>query len=141
MSYKIAVATSDGINIDLTFGSAFEFTVYNIDGTDYHISEKRKFEDFEGNSDCNKSGCGNGGCGNGTGCSGGSDAKVRLISDCRCVVCKKIGFNIQKQLGKLAITAFDIDCGVDEALSKITAYLQKIDNHQSLRGIAKDNKI
>jgi hypothetical protein len=42
---------------------------------------------------------------------------------------------VQKQFEKLAITGFDVDCTVEEALQKITAYLDKIDKHQSLRGI------
>ena len=44
VSYKIAVASSDGANIDLTFGEAFEFTVYEAEGTDYKVLEKRKYE-------------------------------------------------------------------------------------------------
>lgn len=63
-------------------------------------------------------GCGEnsaaGGCGTGGGCgsAGGTFPKVQLLSDCRCIVCKKIGFNIQKQLEKLAlikITKLDIE--------------------------------
>lgn len=52
---------------------------------------------------CNTSGCRNEGCGgNGSGCNGSSDviSRVGLISDCRCVVCKKIGFQAQKQFEK-----------------------------------------
>ena len=30
MAYKIAVASSDGINIDLSFGVADEFLIYEI---------------------------------------------------------------------------------------------------------------
>ena len=76
-------------------------------------------------------------CGNGRGCSGAVFPKVEIISDCRCVVCKKIGYKVQKQLEKLAIISFDIDCTVEEALNKITVYIQKTDTHRSLRGIAK----
>ena len=46
-------------------------------------------------------------------------------------------FNITKQLEKLAITGFDVDCTIEEALKKITYYLEKVDGHQSLRGFAK----
>ena len=47
---------------------------------------------------CNTSGCRNEGCGG----NGSSDviSRVGLISDCRCVVCKKIGFQAQKQFEK-----------------------------------------
>jgi hypothetical protein len=158
MSYKIAVASGDGVNIDLSFGAACAFDIYEAEGTTYRLSETRQYvspgeneTDDTGRRDSaaqEKAGCApesgqcgscgsSSGCKPGGGCGGGGEAsaKVKLISDCRCVICKKIGFPIQKQLEKLAITGFDVDCPVEEALTKITAYLDKIDNHQSLRGI------
>ena len=59
--------------------------------------------------------------------------KVALIEDCRAVVCKKVGFQAQKQFEKKAISVFDVECSVEEALEKITSYYYKIDNRQSLR--------
>jgi hypothetical protein len=158
MSYKIAVASGDGINIDLSFGAASAFDIYEAEGTVYRLSETRQYvplreneADAPGRRDsasqengvCSPASgqcgsCGSqSGCNSSGGCGGGGEAssKVQLISDCRCIICKKIGFPIQKQLEKLAITGFDVDCTVEEALTKITAYLDKIDNHQSLRGI------
>lgn len=147
MAYKIAIASGDGVNIDLSFGSAYAFDIYEVEGKEYRLAEKREYVLPEGaapekpdnaESCGNDTGCGtSSGCGTGGGCgsTGGTFPKVQLISDCRCVICKKIGFNIQKQLEKLAITSFDVDCTVNEALTKITAYLEKIDKHQSLRGI------
>jgi hypothetical protein len=158
MAYKIAVASGDGVNIDLSFGAANAFDIYEAEGTAYHLVETRQYvlpEENEAdaadrrdstsqeNGACAPEsgqcgGCGSSsGCNSGGGCGGGGEAssKVQLISDCRCIICKKIGFPIQKQLEKLAITGFDVDCTVEEALTKITAYLDKIDNHQSLRGI------
>lgn len=142
MSYKIAVASSDGKQIDKTFGSAEAFIIYEVDGEEYIIAEQRIFhadENTDTSEDCNPSGgCGGGnGCGSGNGCSGGSlngSAKVELISDCRCIVCKKIGFHIQKQLERKAISAFDVSCSVEEALDKIIKYYIRIDRHESLRG-------
>lgn len=55
-----------------------------------------------------------------------------LLSDCRCVVCKKIGFQAQKQFEKKAISVFDVECEIKEALDKITFYYNKIDRHESL---------
>jgi hypothetical protein len=151
MAYKIAVASKDGTKVDLSFGEVFLFYIYEAEGTNYKLYEKRKYELPVGagpqtaNSP-EKRGCGSAGgcgaakesvCGNGGGCgsAGGTFPKVELIRDCRCVICKKIGFQVQKQFEKLAITGFDVDCTVEEALQKITAYLDKIDKHQSLRGI------
>ncbi|MCH5268982.1 MAG: hypothetical protein J1E62_11670 [Lachnospiraceae bacterium] len=172
MSYKIAIASSDGKVIDETFGSAQEFIIYEVgmgvdsDKGDFKgemesvkpdkriaVLEKRLFrqetEDVGETSSpkCNNSaencgdGCGGsedgGNCGSGGGCGGSQavSAKVELISDCRCVVCKKIGFPIQKQLERKAISFFDVDCTVEEALNKISQYFSRMDKHESLRGI------
>lgn len=185
MSYKIAIASSDEINIDETFGAAKRFLIYEIAEEGYHkIEERSAISDTTGKpsgesdrksdrkseageqgpvaltdhneavssgggvkaseggvkaSDCGQSsgGCASGGCGGGSGCGGGQavSEKVELISDCRCVVCKKIGFNIQKQLERKAISAFDVDCTIEEALKKISFYFGRMDRHQSLRGL------
>lgn len=44
MSYKIAVASSDGIHIDETFGSAKEFLIYEVTDEVYVKSEVRAAE-------------------------------------------------------------------------------------------------
>lgn len=163
MSYKIAVASSDGIQIDETFGSAEKFLIYEVEDGVYRRLETRASDEKrtdrsgapqapgcnpasgfqkkdgggEGNACHAENGCGAGsGCGNGAGGCGGAgeaSAKVELVSDCRCVVCKKIGFHIQKQLERKAISAFDVACPVEEALEKISYYFTRIDNHESLR--------
>lgn len=149
MSYKIAIASSDEINIDETFGAAGVFHIYEVTGGTYVKSEVRTVEKTEqpgkqsgSQESCGTSGgCGSGGCHNGPGggCAGSGEVseKVQLVSDCRCVVCKKIGFNVQKQLERRAITSFDVSCTVEEALTKISTYFDKVDSHQSLRGIYK----
>ena len=72
-------------------------------------------------------------CGSGGGCHGAPFAKVGLIDDCRAIVCSKIGFNVQKQLEKKAISYFDVSCPIEEALKKITYYYNRLDRHESLR--------
>jgi len=148
MSYLIAVATSDAKVVDLGFGAAKGFHIYEVDGTEYKEKEYREFAEedtaeqaAEGcGQDGQTAGCGGNsgsGCGgnSGGGCggAGGASKKVELIADCRSLVCQKIGFQAQKQLEKKAIAGFDVDCSVDEALAKIAAYFDKIDNHISLR--------
>ncbi|MBQ2609125.1 MAG: hypothetical protein II586_02095 [Butyrivibrio sp.] len=147
MSYLIAVATSDAKVVDLGFGAAKGFHIYEVEGTEYKEKEYREFTEEETaeqaaegcGQDGQGSGCGGqtAGCGgnSGGGCggAGGASKKVELIADCRSLVCQKIGFQAQKQLEKKAIAGFDVDCSVDEALAKIAAYFDKIDNHISLR--------
>lgn len=143
MSYKIAIGSSDGINTDLKFGEVEEFLVYEVEKDKFRLAEKRivpKKENQkkqEENEACKKSGCNSKGCGgNQTGCMGAADvsAKVELIADCRCVVCKKIGFQAQKQFERKAISVFDVECTIADAIAKISYYYDKIDNHQSLKG-------
>lgn len=146
MSYKIAVTSSDGLQIDETFGSAESFIIYEVADGIYRKLEERVFREggtghggVSATDRCNlPDSCKNGGgCGSSTGggCGGAGKAseKVELISDCRCVVCKKIGFHIQKQLERKAISAFDVSVSVEEALEKISHYFGRMDNHESLR--------
>lgn len=138
MSYKIAIGSSDGINVDLKFGEVSAFMIYEAEGTKYSLAEKREVNSgtLESQpSGCEKSSCAPGCSGNGGGCGGNgeADAKVSLIADCRCVVCKKIGFQAQKQFERKAISVFDVECSIEEALEKITGYYDKIDKRISLR--------
>ena len=138
MSYLIAIASSDEKNIDLSFGQANGFSIYEVEGLSFSKKEFRvATEEQSTKEECGtskKSSCGGGnGCGYGGGCGGGEALpKVALISDCRSLVARKIGFQAQKQLEKSGITSFDIECGVDEALTKISTYFDKVDNHVSL---------
>ena len=160
MSYKIAVGSSDEKNVDLKFGEVSEFLIYEVDGLSYNLTEKRtvtktglseageiKTEgtgseaittEVTNTNGCggNKEGCASGSCsGNGQGCSGPSEVtgKVEVISDCRAVVCKRIGFQAQKQFEKKAISVFDVECEIKDALEKITTYYDKLDRKISLK--------
>ena len=139
LAYKIAVGSSDGIYVNLKFGEVTKFLIYEVTDEVRLIEERIVHSDTEIqkiSENCNTSGCRNEGCGgNGSGCNGSLDviSKISLISDCRCVVCKKIGFQAQKQFEKKAISVFDVECKIDEALEKIVFYYGKIDKHKSLR--------
>lgn len=142
MAYKIAVGSLDGINVDLKFGEIKEFLIYEI--TDkIRLIEKRKVNSVDtidniNNVNNTNNACANGSsnkgcCGNGNGCGSQSVIPaVTLIEDCRCVVCKKVGFQAQKQFEKKAITVFDVDTSIDDALAKITAYYARIDNRKHI---------
>ena len=133
MAYYIAIGSSDGKSSDLKFGEVQVFYIYKAEGEKYELYEKRKveYETSCGSSCVSSSGC----SGDGHGCSGSEEVskKVSVIEDCRCVVCKKVGFQAQKQFEKRAISVFDIECEIPDALAKITAYYNKIDNNRSLR--------
>lgn len=153
MSYKIAVSSTDGIHIDQSFGATKEFYIYEVDGLLFALAEKRQEYASHGEADnskkeecteykkqCKQGGEGGFGTGGGCGAGEGHTLKVSLVADCRCIVCNKIGFQAQKQLEKLAISSFDVECNIEDALGKITNYLYKSDSHQSLRGMTKEHQ-
>lgn len=143
MGYKIAVASLDGSNIDVSFGKTDKFYIYEVDGEEYHFREIRKVEEnfLDTLQNCESDKVSEKNCGEGkiNGCTSGclgaktNDEKILLVADCRCIICKKIGFNIRKQLEKRAITAFDIEIPIEQALKKIVPYFYKTDKHISLR--------
>jgi len=145
MPYKIAVGSSDGIYVDLKFGEVSEFLIYEADADHFELVEKRTVPSVNGREpqsesagQCRTEGCGASGCaGGGHGCGGASEIeeKVNIIADCRCVVCKKIGFQAQKQFERKAISVFDVECEVKEAITKITSYYDKIDRKKSLKNL------
>lgn len=167
MSYKIAVASSDGIAIDGHFGSASQFYILQVnDDESYQIVENRRLTDVIKNinlpdtdalvkqdqdsvkntNSCNSSpNCSQDSCGmgcsssQGGGCGGHSDArinaKIEVIADCRCLLCLKCGPGAERQLERKAITVFQIDIPIADALNKIIPYYSKLDNHVSLRKV------
>lgn len=135
MAYLLAVASSDGINIDRGFGEASEFLIYKAEGREYTFEGRREYSAGQ-----EAPGCGNGtGCGKEhgrvNGCKGADDPKVLLLDDCRSVICSKIGPGIQKAFERKGISSFDIECRIEEALDKVVNYLYKTDNHISLMDV------
>ena len=139
MGYKIAVATSDGVNVDLHFGAANTFAIYDVEGQDYKKTETKVIPASEGSPSqgcCSNSECGNrsscdSGCSDRKGCHGGEKSPaVEMLSNCRCIVCTKVGRNIIRQFERLAISTFDITMPINEALPKIIGYYHKIDKRK-----------
>jgi len=175
MSYKIAIASTDGIYVDAHFGGASSFLIYEVNGDgSYENKEVRIVSGTSGDrssdsiipsgetenscgsgSDCtNKSNCTSNANScqrssyaspnenesvreSGGGCGGHSDSKIEanvaLIADCRCLLCYKVGAGAERQLERKAITAFQVNYKIKDALEKIINYYIKIDNHISLR--------
>ncbi|MCD7958268.1 MAG: hypothetical protein LUF89_01780 [Ruminococcus sp.] len=101
MTYKIAVASSEGMQVNETFGSATRFLVYTVMEDAISAPEERIYVSEFADKNCTpaNSCCNGNGGGNGTQNCGGSAgvmAKVALVDDCRCIVYRKIGFQVQK---------------------------------------------
>ena len=140
MSYKIAIASSDGVVIDRSFGETEKFWIAEVDdnGT-YRVAEVRQPVNENGSkSRIEAVPARSQGCGSRTGCGSGASPKSLLVQDCRCLMCTKIGFQVYKELEKKAISVFEIDCKIEDALKKVIQYYGKVDRHQSLRKTAKE---
>jgi predicted Fe-Mo cluster-binding NifX family protein len=156
MSVKVAIASSDGVNIDLHFGQAEAFLIYELKNGKFELTEKRELPEQVENGagepgaslgnestreDAAFGGCGasgfacpgrggfgcggsGGGCGAG-GASGPLAAAVELLLDCRAVVAAQIGQNMRRQFDRNAISLFDIEMPISEALEKLASYYIK----------------
>lgn len=136
MEYQIAVASSDGIHSDLSFGEAEKFLIYRVNSNqEYRLAEIRNWDESDTAEEKEDVGC-RSGCTNvhgGAGCGGANIRKVSLIEDCRSIVCSKVGLKVRKQFEARAISVFDIDTEIQKALEKIIAYYERIDHHQNLK--------
>ena len=146
MSIKVAIASSDSLNVDLHFGQAKSFLIYELKGSKFELTEKRELPVLENESTSPEApaasdfggGCGGGGfgCGSGGGCSGSGGGcgggaggplapAVELLLDCRAVVAAQIGQGMGRQFQRNAISVFDIELPIEEALNKLAAYYLK----------------
>ena len=125
MGIKVAIATSDGLNIDLHFGQAKSFLLYEFKDGKFELSEKREVPvDDSAVVALRHCGGSGGGCGGGA-ASGPLAPAVELLLDCRAVVAAQIGQGMRRQLERNAISVFDIEISVEDALKKLAAYYAK----------------
>ena len=130
MSVKVAIASSDGTQVDLHCGKTKRFFIYTLSDTTFVQTEIREVPLVQ-EEDSTDFACGSG-CGSGSGCGGcGGSASgplapsVQLLLDCRAIVAAQIGGNIRRQFERNAISCFDIELSVEEALQKLAAYYTK----------------
>ncbi|MBQ9305909.1 NifB/NifX family molybdenum-iron cluster-binding protein [Butyrivibrio sp.] len=110
-TFKVAVATSDGINVDSHFGHVTELTIYEVDSRtgDNEPVESRKLI---------QSACKSGTC---------NDHEIfelisEQLSDIEYVLAAKIGPKAVQALSRKNITALDIVADIDEAIHKVRDY-------------------
>ena len=139
MSIKVAIASSDKTNIDLHFGQASQFEIYELCGDHFEFLETREAPKVEQPADEGTAGgtgfgagCGSGfGCGSGCGggCGGGAGGPVspvvESLLDCRSIVAAQIGQNVRRQFERNAVSVFDIELPIEEALQKLAVYYLK----------------
>lgn len=109
MKIKIAIASSDGRQIDLHFGKAELFRIYEL-------GEDHKFREVEVRTVA--PGC--------VDCGNHQDARIRNVvehlSDCRSVVASKIGREARVALETAGINAFDQQFSVAAVLTPLERF-------------------
>jgi predicted Fe-Mo cluster-binding NifX family protein len=106
MSYRVAVASSDGKFVNQHFGHAEQFLIFEIAGDDCQYIETRVTDplcDDLGHDEDRLSGI------------------VRLLDDCRAVLVAKIGPGALDQLQARGIQAIAIPRFIDDALYALIA--------------------
>jgi hypothetical protein len=141
MSYRIAVCSSDGIQVDCSFGAAEEFLIYEVSNdTNYFLERRqvhkanitRRDEEAGAQDACAANQCG--GCGGKPRCHGQiHEERTGLIADCRCLLCEKVGMHAARSLEQRAISVFCITTSIEAAFKKLIPYYERVDHHQSLR--------
>lgn len=127
MQFKIAAASSDGRRVDTPFGKAEQLYIYETAGPGtYSLLECRRLQPGDLKTEAGADGdrCG---CGAGSGCHSGCGeaVKIQVIEDCRFFLCSHIGLQARKALERHAITVFEIEEAVDDAVEKIVRFYNR----------------
>lgn len=114
MSYKIAVASTDGKVVNQHFGRADKFHIVEVNHKDqFSYIETREI----------KVACEDGGHSE-----EGLAHTVDSLSDCKYVLVSQIGPGAEHALSKKGVTAFAISHYIDEAVSKLIQYNMRENN-------------
>ena len=120
--YKVAVATNDGVNVNVHFGHAAAFDIYEVDeasGKYEKIEVRLKPEHCDGS-------CGDGTCGQREVQHSSMYAAARNLADLDYVLCEQLGPQAIQSLARFNVRAFDIALPISEAIAKINIYRNKI---------------
>lgn len=134
MSFKIAVATNNGENINQHLGNAEKFYIYQVelDGSYKQIAIKNIsptndcFNSLSCRSICNNMGC------------NPHDylpSIIALIDDCKYVLASKVGKGMENSLQRYNITSFSITLSIDDAIKKIVVYENRLNKFKNNGGL------
>ncbi len=101
--YKVAVTSKYNKMVDLHYGQADKFHIYEIDGSGISFLETRETVKY-----CNGPGCDER--------EAAKEAAVKTISDCNAVLTMRIGHDAQKHLSEKGFSIFESCVSVEEGL-------------------------
>lgn len=117
-SYKIAVTSRHGKLVDLHFGHASDFLIYQVSGDDFQLLETRKMPKY---------------CTGPTGCDEeetDKEAVASALSDCDAVLTMRIGSHARDRLGRHGVRSVEACYTVEHGLKQAAEELQKENNIQ-----------
>ena len=120
--YKVAVATNDGVNVNVHFGHAAAFDIYEVDeasGKYEKVEVRLKPEHCDGS-------CVDGTCGQREVQHSSMYAAAKNLADLDYVLCEQLGPQAIQSLARFNVRAFDIALPISEAIAKINIYRNKI---------------
>jgi len=110
MSYKIAVASTDGKVVNQHFGKADHFYIIEVDDeNNYKQIELRKLPPV---------------CQGGDHDDGAIQRSVKSLSDCQYVLVSRIGQRAENELEGQGISVYIIPDMIDDALNKLISYVE-----------------
>ncbi len=109
-SYKIAVASSDGIVVNQHFGHADKFIIFEVNnGDSFSFIEIRRVEPV---------------CSYGNHDDGKLIENLRKIQDCKYLLVSKIGTGTSVQAEQLGITPMELPDMIEESIRKVISFEQ-----------------
>ncbi|MDR3222127.1 MAG: nitrogen fixation protein [Methanobrevibacter sp.] len=104
---KIAVASTDGKEINLHFGDAKTFFIFDLDSNNFEFEEVRKKRDIPVCEHTER-----------------WRYSIDLISDCKAVLCSKIGKEPHVELRKLGIKGIRLNCAVKDGIKECMKHMK-----------------
>lgn len=106
---RVAVASSNGVDVDLHFGHAESFYIYDQPGLSenlfWNMVEIRRTEKFcAPHSNHGKN-------------NGVMQRFVTLLSDCEILLCESIGYHVAQELSARGIRPFMVECDIATGLA------------------------
>jgi predicted Fe-Mo cluster-binding NifX family protein len=106
--YRVALASSDGENVNIHYGKSNLFYIYYVDDeTGYDLVEKRSVKPV---------------CQEGSHVKLAMEESVKQFEDCKYVVASRIGAGAVQALTSSGIISMELPGSIDEAILKVWKY-------------------
>lgn len=111
--YRIAVVSKYGRLVDQHFGYAHEFDVYEFDGKNFKLLEKRKIPKYcTGVEECDS-------------VEEQRESTIGALHDCQAVLCLRIGYHAKERLRQQGIIAVEYCDSIENGLEYAVAAIQR----------------